>query len=49
MFDFEIICRTTEKLDGTKCNILRIATMFFVPLGFISPITLKQKLIFQEL
>ena len=49
IFDFENICRTAEKLDVTKRNILRIAAMFFDPLGLISPITLQPKLIFQEL
>ena len=49
IFDFEIICRTAEKLDVTKRNILRVAALFFEPLGLISPITLQPKLIFQEL
>ena len=49
IFDFENICRTAEKLDVTKRNILRIAAMFFDPLGLISPITLQPKLIFREL
>ena len=49
IFDFENICRTAEKLDVTKRNILRIAAVFFDPLGLISPITLQPKLIFQEL
>ena len=49
IFDFENICGTAEKLDATKRNILRIAAMFFDPLGLISPITLQPKFIFQEL
>ena len=49
IFDFEIICRTAEKLDVTKRNILRIVAMFVDPLGLISPITLQPKLILQEL
>ena len=48
IFNFEIICRTTEKLDVTKRNILRIVVMFVDPLGLISPITLQPKLILQE-
>ena len=49
IFGFENILRTAEKLDITKRNILRVAAMFFDPLGPISPITLQPKLIFQEL
>ena len=29
IFDFEIICRTADKLDATKCKILRMAAIFF--------------------
>ena len=49
IFDFENISRTAEKLDITKRNNLRVAAMFFDPLGLISPLTLQPKLIFQEL
>ena len=48
IFDFENICRTAEKLDVTKRNVLRIAAVFFDPLGLISPITLQPKLIFKN-
>ena len=46
VFDFENICRKVEKLDVTKRNILRVAVIFFDPVGLISPITLQPKLIF---
>ena len=49
IFDFDIICRTAEKLDVTKRNTLRVAAMFFEPLGLISPIKLQPKLIFEGL
>ena len=48
LFDFQNICRTAEKLDVTKRNILCVAAMFFDPLGLKSPITLQPKLTFQE-
>ena len=37
IFDFEITCRTAEKLDVTKRNILRVAVMFFWPTGTYKP------------
>ena len=49
IFDFENICRTAERSDVTKRKILRVAAMFFDPLGLISPITLQPKLMLQEL
>ena len=39
IFDFGNISRKAEKLDITKCNILRVAAMFYDPLGLISPTT----------
>ena len=49
IFDFEIICRTAERLDVAKWNILLFAALVFDPLGLISPIILQPKLIFQEI
>ena len=49
IFDFDIICHTAEKLDVTKRNTLRVAAMFFEPLGLKSPIKLQPKLIFEGL
>ena len=39
IFDFGNISRKAEKLDITKRNILRVAAMFYDPLGLISPTT----------
>ena len=49
IFYYEIICRTADKLDVTKRNILRVGGMFFDTLGLLRSITLQPKLIFQEL
>ena len=46
IFDYEIICRTADKLDVTKRNILHVGAMFFDTLGLLSSITLQPKLIF---
>ena len=42
------ILQTVISLPITKRNILKIGGMFFDPLGLLSPLTLKAKLLFQE-
>ena len=49
MFEFGEIISQAEKLKETKRNLLRIAAMFYEPLGLISPVTLQAKLIFKRL
>ena len=38
-----------RELEPTKRNIVGIATRFYDPLGFVSPITIRFKMLFQEL
>ena len=48
IFDLGVIYDAAENLHVTKRNILRIAAMFFDPLGLIAPVTLQPKLLYQE-
>ena len=48
IFDLRVIYDAAKNLHVTKRNILRIAAMFFDPLGLIAPITLQPKLLYQE-
>ena len=47
IFEFNEILQTARSLPITKRNILKIGGMFFDPLGLLSPLTLKAKLLFQ--
>ena len=49
VYDFSEIIETARTLDITKRNILRIAAMFFDPIGLISPVVLQAKLLFKRL
>ena len=44
VFEFYDIYSTASALPVTKCNVLKISSTFFDPLGFILPITLPSKL-----
>ena len=48
VFDLEVIYDAAKNLHVTKRNILHIATIYFDPLGLITPITLQLKLLYQE-
>ncbi|GFX87419.1 integrase catalytic domain-containing protein [Trichonephila clavipes] len=44
-----ISCQKNESKDITKRSLLSIANHIFDPIGFTAPVTLKQKLILQEI
>ena len=48
IFDLGVIYDAAKNLHVTKRNILRIAAMFFDPLGLIAPIKLQPKLLYRE-
>ena len=47
VFEFEKLCVQASELKATKRNILKITASFFDPVGYISPIVLRGKLLFQ--
>ena len=49
MFTFDEIVSFSSTLTVTKRNILKITNMFFDPLGFLCPIVLQAKLIFNKI
>ena len=49
LFNTEKIVKLAESLEPTKRNILKVSATFFDPLGVISPITARVKVIFQLL
>ena len=48
IFEFNKILKTARSLPITKRKILKIGKMFFDPFGLLIPLTLKAKLLFQE-
>ena len=49
VFKFDEIVSFASTLTETKQNILKITNMFFHPLGFLCPIVLQAKLIFNKI
>ena len=49
VFKFDEIVSFASTLTVTKRNILKISNMFFDPLGFLCPIVLQAKLIFNKI
>ena len=49
IFDFGDICDRMRSADPTKRNAVSLATRFFDPLGVLSPITIRFKMLFQQL
>ena len=49
VFDLGSVASHVRELEPTKRNIVGIATRFYDPLGFVSPITIRFKMLFQEL
>ena len=48
IFYFTGIINTAGNLPVTKRNVLKLLSMFFDPLGLISPIVLQIKILFKE-
>ena len=48
VFEFANLVEAANRLQVTKCNILKISAMFFDPLGVVCPIVLNAKVLFQE-
>ena len=49
IFDIGDVCQLMKDTRPTKRNAVSLATRFFDPLGVISPITVRFKLLFQQL
>lgn len=48
-FDVTNIARSLHELEPTKQNIVGVASQFYNPLGFLSPVVITLKIFFQEL
>ena len=49
VFDIRHICKLAIEMEPTRRNIVGIASRFYDPLGILSPITVRFKLMFQDL
>ncbi|XP_028397211.1 uncharacterized protein LOC114521021 [Dendronephthya gigantea] len=49
VFDISNVAELAAKCKPTKRNIVRLSAKFYDPLGFMSPITIQFKILFQEL
>lgn len=49
VFDLEPIVQAAKNCEPTKRNIISVASKFYDPLGYISPIIIQMKLLFQSL
>ena len=47
--DLKIIGESGKNLELTKRNVLKILASFYDPVGFVQPVVVKMKLMFQEL
>ena len=48
-FDFKELIKFANSMTLTKRNVLRFGERFYDPLGFLSPFTVRVKMLFQEL
>ena len=49
VFDLSVVSKLVKELEPTKRHIVGAATKFYDPLGFVSPVTIQFKMLFQEL
>jgi len=49
VFSLHEIATVVRKLEPTKRNTVGISTRFFHPLGFVSPVSIRFKMLFKEL
>ena len=49
IFDFSDICKFSKTLPVTKRNVLKVLAMFYDPIGFLQPILIKLKVLFQQI
>ena len=49
VFNFKEICDFSKTLKATKRNVLKVLAMFYDPIGFLQPIIINLKIIFQKL
>ena len=48
-YEFKDIISEAKRLKQTKRNLLKVAAMFYDPLGLVCPVTLQPKLFFKRL
>ena len=49
VFKFKEICDFSKTLNATKRNFLKVLAMFYDPIGFLQPIIINLKIVFQKL
>ena len=49
VFKFKEICEIFKTLNATKRNVFKVLAMFYDPIGFLQPIIINLKIIFQKL
>ena len=49
VFDFREVATQAANLEPIKRHIVGVATRFYDPVGFVSPVTIRFKMLFQEL
>ena len=47
--DVENVAELAQKVEATKRNVISVSSKIYDPMGFISPLTINFKLLFQEL
>ena len=49
LFNFSELCNYASSLPLTKRSVLKVTAKIFDPMGFLSPLTVEMKILFQEL
>ena len=49
IFSFDDIAEQASEMEPTKRNVISLAGRFYDPLGFLAPVTIRLKVLFQKL